>query len=138
LAVLLDLTAYPSWQNGVERIDIEDTDEQGRPRTTTWSVKALGLKSSHSVRYEYPAPNRFEYHLVHSDVMTRYDFGCEVNANGDGTTEVTLTQELGIKWAMPQAILDKNSRKGITTMLKALKTKAEAADPGRLADGTAA
>jgi hypothetical protein len=46
-------------------------------------------------------------------------------AAAGGTSEVTIAQELGIKWAMPQFILEKSAKKGINSMLSALKTKAE-------------
>ncbi|MBO4270729.1 SRPBCC family protein [Microbispora triticiradicis] len=125
LAILLDLSDYPSWQPGVERVDIEDTDERGRPRQATWHAKAMGLRATHSLRYEYPADGCFEYHLVGSEVMTRFDFSCTVTGDGGGKSEVSVSQELGIKWAMPEAILNKNARKGIGKMLDALKRKAE-------------
>jgi hypothetical protein len=127
LAILLDITAYPSWQKGIDKIEIQDTDEQGRPRNTRWHVNAMGQRATHTVRYEYPADGCFGYHLVESEVLTKYDFGCTVATNGGGTSEVTVSQELGIKWAMPQFILDKNAKKGINTMLNALKAKAEQA-----------
>jgi hypothetical protein len=125
MAILLDLTEYPSWQQGIERIEIEDTDDRGRPRTTTWHVKAMGQRAVHSLRYEDPADGCYEYHLVDSEVMTKYDFSCAVVTNGDGMSEVTVSQELGIKWPLPEAILDKNARKGVKTMLSALKVKME-------------
>ena len=124
LAILLDLPAYPSWQKGIDKIEVQDTDEQGRPRNTQWHVNAMGQRSTHTVRYEYPADGCFEYHLVESEVLTKYDFSCAVSAAGE-TSEVTISQELGIKWAMPQFILDKNAKKGINAMLSALKTKVE-------------
>lgn len=125
--IMLDVTDYPSWQGGVERIEIEDTDEQGRPRTTRWQVNAMGLRASYSVAYDYPSEYSLEYRLVESEVLTQYDFGCRVTPTGAGTSEVTLSQELAIKWAMPKALLEKNSKKGLNKMLTALKAKTEEA-----------
>ena len=123
-AIMLDIADYPSWQGGVERIEISDTDAEGRPVRTRWHVRAMGQRATHSVQYEYPAEGCLEYHLLDSEVLTKYDFACRVVGAGAGS-EVTVSQELGVKWPMPQAILDKNAKKGVNKLLEKLKAKAE-------------
>jgi hypothetical protein len=125
LGILLDVAAYPSWQHGYERVEIQEADELGRPLQVKWHVTAMGQKASHSVRYVYTAPNRFEYHLFESEVTTRYDFLCSVDPAPDGTSEVTVSQELALKWPMPKRLLERMGRKGIDSLLAALKTRAE-------------
>ncbi|RZQ61020.1 SRPBCC family protein [Amycolatopsis suaedae] len=125
LDILLNLEAYPTWQGGIDRIDVKEVDDQGRPTLTQWHVRAMGHRATHAVRYEYPEREAFEYHLVESEVLTKYDFSCAVTTNDDGTSEVTLSQELGIKWKMPERILDKHAKKGINSMLTALKEKVD-------------
>jgi hypothetical protein len=122
--IMLDIADYPSWQGGVDRIEILDTDPEGRPGRTRWHVRAMGQRATHSVQYTYPADGCLEYHLVDSEVLTKYDFGCRVVGAGNGS-EVTISQELAVKWPMPQAILDKNAKKGINKLLEKLKAKAE-------------
>jgi hypothetical protein len=125
LGILLDVTAYPSWQNGYERVEVQQADELGRPLRVKWHVTAMGQKASHSVEYVYTAPNRFEYHLFESEVTTRYDFLCAVESTTEGTSEVTVSQELALKWPMPKKLLERMGRKGIDSLLTALKARAE-------------
>jgi hypothetical protein len=125
LGILLDVTAYPDWQSGYEKVEIQETDDHGRPRQVKWHVTAMGQRASHCVRYDYPDDTSYHFHLHESEVTTKYDFSCAVAVGQDGTSEVTVTQELGLKWPMPKRMLEKMSRKGIEGLLSALKTKAE-------------
>jgi carbon monoxide dehydrogenase subunit G len=125
LGVLLDVGAYPTWLEGFEKVDVHQSDELGRPVLATWYVAAMGQRTSYTVRFSYPAENRYEYHLDKSEVTTKFDFTCEVAPADDGTTEVEVSQEVALRWPMPKRILDKMARKGIDGLLRALKTKAE-------------
>lgn len=125
LGLLLDVATYPSWMNGYEKVEVKESDEQGRPVLVKSYVAAMGQRASHTVRYEYPAPGRYVYHLFESEVMTKYDFDCTITTDGDAS-EVTVSQELGLKWPMPQMVLTKMARKGVQGMLAALKERAEA------------
>lgn len=125
LGILLDVAVYPSWQSGYDRVEIQETDEHGRPVLVQWHVSAMGQKASHRVRYSYPADNAYEFHLDASEVTTKYDFTCAITATGAGS-EVTASQEIALKWPMPKRLLEKMSRKGIDGLLTALKSRAEA------------
>ncbi|NUR85834.1 MAG: hypothetical protein HOY71_17285 [Nonomuraea sp.] len=125
LDLLLDVASYPSWQGGYERVEVRESDERGRPVLVESHVKAMGQRASHTVRYEYPEPGRFAYHLHESGVVTTYDFHCSVTADGDGTSQVSVSQEIELKWPMPKRMLEKMARKGIDGMLAALKERAE-------------
>ncbi|SDM37137.1 SRPBCC family protein [Allokutzneria albata] len=124
LGILLDVAQYPSWQNGYDKVDIQETDERGRPVLVKWHVSAMGQKASHLLRYSYPAEHAYEFHLDSSEVTTKYDFTCAVTATGSGS-EVTASQEIALKWPMPKRLLEKMSRKGIDGLLTALKSRAE-------------
>lgn len=125
LDILLDVTAYPAWQSGYEKVEIQATDDRGRPLRVKWFVTAMGQKASHTVEYEYPADDRYQFRLFDSEVTTTYDFTCSVTAGDGGSSEVTVTQEIALKWPMPKRMLEKMSAKGIKGLLDALKAKAE-------------
>jgi ribosome-associated toxin RatA of RatAB toxin-antitoxin module len=123
--ILLDVAAYPTWLEGFEKVDVVQTDAQGRPELATWYVVAMGQRTSYTVRFSYPADYRYEYHLDKSEVTTTFDFTCAVTPADDGTTGVEVSQEVALRWPMPKRILEKMARKGIDGLLAALKTRAE-------------
>ena len=127
LGIMLDVTDHPTWQKEVDQVEIIERDAQGRPMRTRTDVSAMGQKASYTVLYAYPAPDRFEYHLVEGDVMTKNDFTCAIVLGEDGESLVTVSQDLAIKWPLPGFIIQQLTLKGVKDMLAALKAEAEKA-----------
>ena len=95
--IMLNVTDYPTWQKEVNLVEIIERDAQDRPLQTRTHVSAMRLKTSYVVRYAYPAPGRFEYHLVRGDLMTKNDFTFTVVADAAGESQVTVTQDTATK-----------------------------------------
>ncbi|SHN15903.1 SRPBCC family protein [Cryptosporangium aurantiacum] len=127
LDLLLKVEDHPSWQKEVEKIEILQADPQGRPVRTRTYVSAMGQKATYVVGYNYPRDGQFEYHLVEGDVMTKNDFICTVTAATGAACQVTVTQDLDIKWPLPGFMIDQIALKGVKDMLKSLAARAEQA-----------
>ncbi len=125
MRIMLNVTDYPTWQKEVNLVEIIERDAQDRPLQTKTHVSAMRLRTSYIVRYAYPAPGRFEYHLVRGDLMTKNDFTFMVVADAAGQSQVTVTQDTATKLPMPGFIIQQSALKGVTDMLAALKAKAE-------------
>lgn len=122
--IMLNVGDHHTWQREVERIDILESDELGRPLLTKVSVSAMGQKASYTVKYTYTSPTSFGYHLVEGDVMTSNDFTFAAEPDGPGSSVVTVSQALSVSWPLPGFMVDQLTLKGVKDMLKALPAKA--------------
>ncbi|MCW2722949.1 SRPBCC family protein [Pseudonocardia sp.] len=125
LGIILNVEDYPSWQKEVQKVEVLEKDDQGRPKQATMHVSAMGQAGYYTVEYSYPDGN-VEYHLLDGDMMTKNDASFTLAGNG-GTTEVTVAMDLAIKWALPEFMVNQLILKGVKDMLKSIKTKAEQA-----------
>ena len=125
LGVVLDVERYPDWQREVQKITVEQQDEQGRPLTTKVDVKAMGQSGYYRVRYEYPDADTVSYHLTEGDMMTKNDATFAVADKGRGVTQLTVGMDLALKWPLPAMMVNQLIIKGVKDMLKSVKKQAE-------------
>jgi hypothetical protein len=125
LGILLDVESHPSWQKEVQKVEVLESDDQGRPKQTRVSISAMGQNGSYSVRYDYPEPGKFEYRLVEGDMMTKNNASFTLVSCDGGNTEVFIAMDMNVKWALPEFMIDQLTLKGVKDMLKGLKSKAE-------------
>ncbi len=124
ITIMLDVADHPTWQKEVQKIEVLEFDDQGRPLLTRVHVSAMGQVASYTMRYTYLDENRFESHLVEGDVMTRNDFTFAATAAEGGGSHVELSQEIDLRWPLPGFMIDQLAMKGVKDMLKALTAKA--------------
>lgn len=126
LAVLTDVGAYPRWQKEVETAEILATDDQGRPQTVRMDVSAMGMKAGYTLDYTYPADNVLAWKLVDGDMITANDATYTMTDNGDGTTDLNVEMLLGVKWKLPDFMIDQMIQKAVNDYIKGIKALAEA------------
>jgi len=127
MKIMLDVTDHPTWMKEITQIEVLESDGAGRPLQTKVHVSAMGQAATYEVRYQYNSPRSFEYHLVAGDIMTSNDFIFEVEPVADAISQVSLAQELTVKWPLPGFIVDQLTLKGVKDMLKQLAAKANSA-----------
>jgi hypothetical protein len=125
MAVLLDVASYPSWQREVARVEVAASDAAGRPVVATTWIRALGRAGSYTVRYSYPGLTVMRYELVEADMMSRHD-GVFTVVDRGGSSELTVSLDIALKWPVPGPIVATFTRKGVADMLRAVKGRAEA------------
>jgi hypothetical protein len=123
--ILLDVEKYPAWQPGIEKVEVVERDQQGRPKQSWMSVAAEGRAASCTLCYEYLEQFRFEYFMLDGKEMTRNDASYAVVPGADGTCEVTVTLGLKMDWPLSESELDALASSGMRAMLEALKALAE-------------
>jgi hypothetical protein len=126
MAVLTDVGNYPAWQREVSRVEVHESDSEGRPTVATTFIKAVGRAGSYTVRYDYPTPLEMTYRLVRADMMSRHEARFVVTASGAGC-RLEVTIDLELKWAIPSVLLTSLVHKGITAMLGSVKRQVETA-----------
>lgn len=124
MQIMLDVTDHPTWQKEIDKIEILEADDQGRPLKTKVSISAMGQTATSVVDYRYSSPTSFEYHMPEpGDVMTQNDFTFSVEPADGGKALVHLSQVLAVKWPLPEFIVDQLTLKGVKDMFKNLAKK---------------
>jgi Polyketide cyclase / dehydrase and lipid transport len=90
-AVVEDLTGWPQWQQGLERIEVVERDEQGRPLICDTVADAKITKVRCRVRVTYDPPHRLTFTRVQSDDVDEMDGSWELSAAADGRTHAVYT-----------------------------------------------
>lgn len=122
--VATDLEAYPEWQPNVKRVDIRETDAQGRPLEVFFEVDAKIKKLGYTLAYDYSeAPLSFRWSLIEGDVKELE--GSYAFDEFDDVTEVTYELKLDPGFKVPGILKRQAERQIVATALKDLKERIE-------------
>jgi len=124
--VLSNLSAYPTWSTTIKSVNVITTDDQGRATQVQVSVDAGALKDKPTLNYDWSkAPNRLEFSLEDSDLLTEMSGAYIIKDNGDDTTDVTYELTVGLSMPVPAVMRQKAEKSTIDLTLKQLKEKLE-------------
>jgi hypothetical protein len=84
-----DVARAPSWQRTLERIDVIERDEQGRPLICDTVSDAKLTKVEARVRMRYDPPHRMSWSLVQSDDLDAMEGAWELEELPGGGTRAT-------------------------------------------------
>jgi ribosome-associated toxin RatA of RatAB toxin-antitoxin module len=90
-AVVDDVARWPDWQQGLERVEVVERDEQGRPVLCDTVVDAKFTKVRCRVRVSYDPPHRLTFSRVQSDDVDEMEGSWELTAAGAGRTHAVYT-----------------------------------------------
>jgi hypothetical protein len=85
-AVVQDVERWPNWQQGLERVEVVERDEQGRPLVCDTVSDAKITKVRCRVRVSYDAPHHLAFTRVQSDDVDEMEGSWDLSAVGDGRT----------------------------------------------------
>lgn len=122
--VIVDLASYPEWADGVKRVDVHETDDEGRPVEATFEVDAQVQRVTYRLRYTHEV-NRLSWRLIDSNVLTQLDGIYDLQDRGGGTTEVEYIIEADISIPMPGFIKKRAAKVILNTGLRGLKRRVE-------------
>jgi hypothetical protein len=89
-AVVLDLPAAPEWQSGLERLDVVETGDDGRPLIADTVTDAKFRKVACRVRFSYDEPRRLSFTRISGDVKVM-DGSWELESLGPDRTRATYS-----------------------------------------------
>jgi ribosome-associated toxin RatA of RatAB toxin-antitoxin module len=89
-AVVEDLPAAPSWQNGLEELTVVERGDDGRPLFADTVTDAKFRKVACRVRFDYDAPHRLTFTRVSGDVKVM-EGSWELEELGPQRTRATYT-----------------------------------------------
>jgi ribosome-associated toxin RatA of RatAB toxin-antitoxin module len=125
-AVLTDLERYPEWAADIKSVQVEERDEQGRPRRVTFRAAAFGRSTSYTLDYDYSrAPKELSWIQSRGDLTNRLDGTYVLEPAGDDT-EVAYHLEVELKVPLPGFIKRRAEGRIAHTALRELKARVEA------------
>lgn len=122
-AVIDDLEAYTDWAEGVEKVEVLERDEDGRPTKATFDVDAKVLQVKYTLAYTYGDDN-VTWALVEGEQISQLDGEYVVTANGDASN-VRYTLEADFDIPLPGFLKKRGAKRILDTSLTGLKKRAE-------------
>ena len=85
-AVVEDLERWPQWQQGLERVEVVERDDQGRPLVCDTVADAKITKVRCRVRVSYDQPHHLSFSRVESDDVDEMEGSWDLQEAGEGRT----------------------------------------------------
>jgi ribosome-associated toxin RatA of RatAB toxin-antitoxin module len=124
--VLTDFERYPEWAADIKAVTVDERDGEGRPVEVTFRAAAFGRSTSYTLRYDYSqAPERLSWHQVRGDVTRRLDGSYEIEADDDGSADITYHLVVDLKVPLPVFVKRRAEGRITYTALKELRARAE-------------
>ncbi len=125
-ATLSNIAAYPTWLTSIKKVDVEESDAEGRVVKATVSIDAGVMKDRATLVYDWSsAPAEITFSLDEADLMTAMDGKYTLKAIDADTTLVTY--ELGVELSLPvpRMMIAKTEKSTIDQALKELQAQFE-------------
>ncbi len=125
-AKLTAIAEYPQWLTSIKKVEVDESDDQGRATQVTVSVDAGVMKDRATLTYDWSgAPTEISFSLEEADVMTVMDGKYTLKAIDSDTTLVTY--ELGVELSLPvpRMMIAKTEKSTIENALEELKSQFE-------------
>ncbi len=90
-AVVEDVAGAPGWQNGLDSVDVVESDEAGRALVCDIVHDAKLTKVRVRVRVSYDPPRRLEFTRLESDDVEEMRASWELEELGPGRTRATYS-----------------------------------------------
>jgi uncharacterized membrane protein len=126
VAVLTDLTSYPTWSTAIKSVEVQDKDASGRATKVKMSIDAGVMKDRVILDYDWSkSPAEISFTLDDADLLTEMSGTYEITDNGDDTTTVKYQLTVALSMPVPAMMRQKAERATIDLALNQLKTKLE-------------
>jgi ribosome-associated toxin RatA of RatAB toxin-antitoxin module len=125
--VLIDFDRYPEWAADIKAVSVEERDAQGRAVLVTFRAAAFGRSTSYTLSYDYSgAPRRLSWVQVGGDLTRRLDGYYDIEAAGEGDSEVTYRLLVELRVPLPGFVKRRAENRIMVTALRDLKARVEA------------
>lgn len=122
--VATDFQAYPEWNQNIKRVEIKETDDEGRATKVWYEVDAKIKKVTYTLAYDYSeAPGAFSWNLLDGDVKElsgSYEFD-----EFDDVTEVRYETRIDPGFPIPGFLKRQGEKQIVKGALADLKKRVE-------------
>ncbi|MCB0914787.1 MAG: SRPBCC family protein [Actinobacteria bacterium] len=122
--VIADLENYPAWSEGVQKIDVLTSFEDGRPKTARWTVDAGIIKDVYDLEYTWDGNHSVSWTLIQGG-MLKLDDGTYTLDEQGGETKVSYKLKVDLSIPMLGMMKRKAEKSIVDTALKGLKKRVE-------------
>lgn len=125
-AVAIDFEAYPEWNANIKKVEIKETDDEGRATKVWMQVDAKVKTVTYTLAYDYSeAPETFSWSLLEGDVKAlsgsyRFD-------QFDDVTEVQYETSIDPGFPIPSFLKRQGEKQIVKGALADLKKRVESA-----------
>jgi len=123
--VLADLEAYPEWITAMRRVEILETDDDGRPQRVHFEVDAMIKEIAYDLEYEYEPPVRMSWTAVPGEDIREMVGSYELTELEGGGTTVVYALMVGYEFTLPGFLRRQAEKQLISTALRGLKKRVE-------------
>jgi ribosome-associated toxin RatA of RatAB toxin-antitoxin module len=125
-AKLTDVAGYPQWLSSIKKVEVTESDDQGRAIKANVSVDAGVMKDRATLEYDWSgAPSEISFSLDEADLMTAMDGKYILKAIDADTTEVTYQLGVELSMPVPRMMIAKTEKATIDGALAELKSHFE-------------
>jgi ribosome-associated toxin RatA of RatAB toxin-antitoxin module len=125
-AKLTAIADYPQWLTSIKKVEVVESDDQGRALKANVSVDAGVMKDRATLSYDWSAaPAEISFSLDEADLMTAMDGKYTLKAIDADTTLVTYQLGVELSLPVPRMMISKTEKSTIDQALKELQTQFE-------------
>jgi ribosome-associated toxin RatA of RatAB toxin-antitoxin module len=85
MAVIADVAAYPQWSEGISKVEVLTTGDDGRPATARFHISAGPVKDVYELKYTWNGDESVQWSLVKGEMLTMMDGEYTLRSSGAGT-----------------------------------------------------
>jgi uncharacterized membrane protein len=123
-AVATDFEAYPDWNASIKKVEVKETDSEGRGTKVWYEVDAKIKVLAYTLGYDYSdAPRSFSWDLVDGDVKELS--GSYTFDEFDDVTEVVYETAVDPGFPIPKLLKRQAQRQIVRGALEDLKKRVE-------------
>ena len=123
-AVATDFEAYPNWNASIKKVEVKETDSEGRGTKVWYEVDAKIKVLTYTLGYDYSdAPRSFSWDLVDGDVKELS--GSYTFDEFEDVTEVVYETAVDAGFPIPKLLKRQAQRQIVRGALEGLKKRVE-------------
>lgn len=123
-AVATDFAAYPDWNANIKKVEVRETDSEGRGTKVWYEIDAKVKVLSYTLAYDYSdAPRSFSWDLLEGDVKELS--GSYAFDEFDDVTEVVYETSVDPGFPIPKLLKRQAQRQIVRGALEDLKKRVE-------------
>lgn len=125
-AALVAVAAYPDWSGAFKKVDVLESDSEGRASKAKLTVDAGALKDVVTLTFDWSeAPNKVTFSLDDANLLTKMEGAYLLKSLDADATSVTYELSVGISMPIPAMMIAKQEKSTIDSALKQLKEHLE-------------
>jgi hypothetical protein len=125
-ATLFAVASYPKWSGAFKKVDVLETDAQGRALKAKLTVDAGAVKDVVTLAFDWSAaPAKVTFSLEDANLLTKMDGAYLLKSLDADSTSVTYELSVGVSMPIPAMMITKQEKTTIDSALKQLKEHIE-------------